>query len=178
MSPVTSINRTEPAADAPGPGSRKQLDLDGLRARLAGQDGKAYWRSLEELAGTDEFRQLVEREFPESASEWEDGVGRRAFLKLMGASLALGGLGGCTIQPEEKIVPWVRAPENMLPGRPLMYATAASISGVGVGVLAETHMGRPTLLEGNADHPSGSGGPIRRCRPPSWVSTIRTAPRP
>ena len=158
MSPVTSINRTEPAAGAPGPGTRKQLDLDGLRARLAGQDGKAYWRSLEELAGTDEFRQLVEREFPESASEWEDGVSRRAFLKLMGASLAFGGLSGCTIQPEEKIVPWVRAPENMLPGRPLMYATAASISGVGVGVLAETHMGRPTLLEGNADHPSSAGG--------------------
>ena len=155
---MTSISRIEPAAGAPAPGSRKKLDLEGLRARLDNQEGKAYWRSLDELAGTEEFRQLLEREFPESASEWEDGVSRRTFLKLMGASLAFGGLTGCTIQPEEKIVPWVRAPENMLPGRPLMYATAASLSGVGVGVLAETHMGRPTLLEGNADHPSGAGG--------------------
>ena len=154
---MTSV-RIEPAAGAPAPGSRKHLDLEGLRERLAGEEGKAYWRSLDELAGTEEFRQLLEREFPESASEWEDGLSRRTFLKLMGASLAFGGLTGCTIQPEEKIVPWVRAPENMLPGRPLMYATAASLSGVGVGVLAETHMGRPTLLEGNADHPSGAGG--------------------
>ena len=154
---MTSVSRIEPA-DGAAPGSRKQLDLEGLRARLAGQEGKAYWRSLDELAGTEEFRQLLEREFPESASEWEDGVSRRTFLKLMGASLAFGGLTGCTVQPEEKIVPWVRAPENMLPGRPLMYATAASLAGVGVGVLAETHMGRPTLLEGNAEHPSGTGG--------------------
>ena len=154
---MTSV-RIEPGAGAPAPGSRKHLDLEGLRERLAGEEGKAYWRSLDELAGTEEFRQLLEREFPESASEWEDGLSRRTFLKLMGASLAFGGLTGCTIQPEEKIVPWVRAPENMLPGRPLMYATAASLSGVGVGVLAETHMGRPTLLEGNADHPSGAGG--------------------
>ncbi len=155
---MTTSTGIQPAVATPGPGSRKQLDLEGLRAQLAGRGGEAYWRSLEELSGTEEFRQLLEREFPENASEWQDGVSRRNFLKLMGASLAFGGLSGCTIQPEEKIVPWVRAPENVLPGRPLMYATAASVSGVGVGVLAETHMGRPTLLEGNGDHPSGAVG--------------------
>ena len=143
------------ASDSAPP--RKQLDLPGLRTRLAGTDGRQYWRSLDELADTEEFRQLLEREFPENASEWADGVSRRSFIKLMGASLAFGGLTGCTVQPEEKIVPWVRAPENVIPGRPVFYATAASVGGVGVGVLAESHMGRPTKLEGNPEHPAALG---------------------
>ena len=82
-----------------------------LRKTLAGRSGQQYWRSLDELADSSEFRQLLEREFPENASEWDDGVSRRNFMKLMGASLAFGGLTACTIQPEEKIVPWVRAPD-------------------------------------------------------------------
>ncbi|MFH1568055.1 MAG: TAT-variant-translocated molybdopterin oxidoreductase [Gemmatimonadota bacterium] len=138
--------------------SRRNLDLGELRARLAAAAGPAYWRSLEEVAATPEFEAMLHREFPEQASEWSEGVPRRSFLRLMGASLALGGLTSCTVQPEEKIVPWVRAPENLVPGRPLFYATAVPVGGIGTGVLVESHQGRPTKIEGNPDHPSSLGG--------------------
>ncbi len=138
--------------------TRKQLDMNDLRARLAEGGGRDYWRSLEELAETEEFEELLHREFPESASEWTDGVSRRNFLRLMGASLAFGGLTNCTIQSEEKIVPWVRAPENLIPGRPLFYATAVPLGGIGTGILVESHMGRPTKIEGNPGHPASLGG--------------------
>ena len=84
-------------------------------------------------------------------------VSRRNFLKLMGASLAFGGLTSCTIQPTEKIVPYVRAPEYIVPGRPLFYATAISVGGIATGILAESHMGRPTKIEGNPEHPASHG---------------------
>ncbi len=137
--------------------SRKRLDLPQLRKTLTGRSGQQYWRSLDELADSTEFRELLHREFPEDASTWSDGFSRRNFLKLMSASLAFGGLTGCTIQPEEKIVPWIRAPENALPGRPLYYATAAAVGGLAVGLLAESHMGRPTKLDGNPEHPASLG---------------------
>ncbi len=133
------------------------LDLEAIRAKLATTHGQAYWRSLEELAQTPEFVSYLHREFPENASEWNDAAGRRNFLKLMGASLALAGLSGCTKLPAEKIVPYVRQPEEIIPGRPLYYATAMPLSGVGSGVLVESHMGRPTKVEGNPEHPSSLG---------------------
>src|ERR687896_1702494 len=80
------------------------------RKRLEGAQGRDYWRSLEELAGTEEFEELLHREFPRHASEWDEGSDRRTFLKLMGASLALAGLTGCSSQPPETIVPYVRNP--------------------------------------------------------------------
>ena len=83
-----------------------------------------YWRSLGELADTPEFRDYLHREFPEQASEWNDPKGRREFLKLMSASLALAGVGACTKQPPEGIVPYVRQPEDIIPGRPLFFASA------------------------------------------------------
>ena len=86
--------------------------------------GREYWRSLDELAETPEFQEFLHREFPQNASEWLDPVGRRGFLKLMGASLALAGVTACTRQPAEKIVPYVRQPEELVPGKPLFYATA------------------------------------------------------
>ena len=86
--------------------------------------GKQYWRSLEELADTDEFQELLHREFPEQATEWSDPVGRRKFLKLMGASFALAGLTACTRQPAEYIAPYVRQPEELVPGKPVFFATA------------------------------------------------------
>src|SRR5574339_661192 len=107
------------------------LDLEAIRAKLATTQGKTYWRSLEELAETPEFVSYLHREFPENASEWTDTNGRRNFLKLMGASLALAGLSGCTKLPAETIVPYVRQPEQIIPGRPLFYATAMPLSGVG-----------------------------------------------
>ncbi|HXE79416.1 MAG TPA: TAT-variant-translocated molybdopterin oxidoreductase [Vicinamibacterales bacterium] len=119
--------------------------------------GRQYWRTLEELADTPEFRELVHREFPRNASEWLDPVGRRNFLKLMGASLALAGATACTRQPDELLVPYVRTPEEVIPGRPLFFATAMTLEGAAVGLLAESHEGRPTKIEGNPDHPASLG---------------------
>ncbi len=138
--------------------TRKQFELSDVRAHLSGQEGQEYWRSLDELAQTDAFTELVQREFPEQADELKDPVTRRNFLKLMGASFALGGLSACTIQPQEKIVPQVRAPEEIVPGKPLFYATAHVEHGIGTGILVESHMGRPTKIEGNPQHPASLGG--------------------
>jgi MoCo/4Fe-4S cofactor protein with predicted Tat translocation signal len=141
--------------------ARKKLDLAAARARLDGARGRDYWRSLDDLAATPEFRDMVEREFPRQAIGWADDEspdeGRRNFLKLMGASLALGGLAACTRQPTEYIVPYVRQPEELIPGRPLFYATAATLNGVANGLLVESHEGRPTKVEGNPEHPATLG---------------------
>jgi molybdopterin-containing oxidoreductase family iron-sulfur binding subunit len=128
-----------------------------IRSRLAGLEGRTYWRSLEELADTPDFRQYVEREFPAQASEFTDPAGRRTFLKLMGASLALAGVSACTRQPDEKIIPYVRQPEEIIPGRPLFFATSMPHGGFAMPLLAENHMGRPTKLEGNPEHPASLG---------------------
>jgi molybdopterin-containing oxidoreductase family iron-sulfur binding subunit len=133
------------------------MDFSAIRSRLAGADGRLYWRSLGELADTPEFREYLHREFPAQASEWNDPKGRRDFLKLMSASLALAGVGACTRQPPENIVPYVRQPEQLVPGRPLFFATAVPVSGVAHPVLVESHMGRPTKIEGNPEHPASLG---------------------
>jgi molybdopterin-containing oxidoreductase family iron-sulfur binding subunit len=138
-------------------GEGRSPDLAALRQDLAGLRGPEFWRSLEELAGSPAFREALQREFPEHASVWVDPVGRREFLKLMGASLALAGLGACTRQPDEKIVPYVRAPEDIVPGKPLFFATAMPLLGFATGVLVESHMGRPTKVEGNPQHPASLG---------------------
>ena len=83
-------------------------------------------------------------------------VSRRQFLQLMGAALAMAG-GACTTAPREKIVPYVRAPKELVPGKPLFYATAAILGGYGEGILVESHLGRPTKVEGNPDHPASLG---------------------
>jgi MoCo/4Fe-4S cofactor protein with predicted Tat translocation signal len=116
--------------------------------------GKEYWRSLEELVDSPVFEEFVQREFPQQAEEWNDPVERRTFLKLMGASLALAGLSGCVIQPPEKIVPYVKQPEEEIPGKGLYFATAFSLGGVATPLLARSNEGRPTKLEGNPDHPN------------------------
>jgi molybdopterin-containing oxidoreductase family iron-sulfur binding subunit len=135
------------------------MDLDELRDRPERAGGPRYWRSLEELAGSPELREQMKREFPALAEEWDDPESRRHFLKLMGASLALAGVGvsGCAFQPAESIVPYVKAPEEVVPGRPLYYATAAPADGLGIGILVESHEGRPTKIEGNPDHPASLG---------------------
>jgi molybdopterin-containing oxidoreductase family iron-sulfur binding subunit len=132
-------------------------DIQALRAKLQGTRGREYWRSLEAVAETPEFKEFLHREFPQNASEWLDPLGRRGFLKLMGASLALAGVSACTRQPDESIVPYVRQPEELVPGKPLFYATAMPFAGSGVGLLVESHEGRPTKIEGNPDHPSSLG---------------------
>src|SRR5829696_1647967 len=135
----------------------KTFDLASIRARLSAVRGRQFWRSFEELAETPEFTGFVQREFPQHASEWLDPVGRRGFLKLMGASLALAGVSACTRQPAEELVPYVRQPEELVPGKPLFYATAMPMNGAGMGILVESHEGRPTKIEGNPDHPSSRG---------------------
>ncbi len=116
-----------------------------------------YWRSLEELAQTDEFRAFVDDEFPNRAIDWNDSASRRRFLTLMGASIALAGSTACTVQPKETIVPYVRQPEEFVPGVPLFYATAMSVAGIATGLLVESHLGRPTKIEGNPQHPASLG---------------------
>ncbi len=139
-------------------------DLVHFRARLAGQSGPQLWRSLEELGNTPEFRACLEREFPVGASEWPEqgtasdgGMGRRQFLTMVGASLALAGFAGCSPRSREKIVPYVDQPEQIIPGRGLLYATAMPLNGYGRGILVETEMGRPIKIEGNPAHPDSLG---------------------
>lgn len=139
------------------PTSKTPLDLPAVRTRLADSSGPQYWRSLEELAGTKEFQEILENEFPRHAPVWIDSLSRRGFLQLMGASLALAGLSACTKQPEELIVPYTKPPESVLPGRPQFYATAVLLGGVATGVLVESHTGRPTKIEGNPQHPGSLG---------------------
>ena len=133
------------------------LDLSAARERLQSRGGATYWRSLEELAETPEFGELLDREFPRFASEWPDGVSRRNFLQLAAASLGLAGLTACTRQPIEKIVPYVRQAEELLPGKPVLFATSMALSGVATGLLIESHNGRPTKVEGNPEHPASLG---------------------
>ncbi len=144
------------------------LTLAAVRAHLAAARGPQFWRSLEELAATPEFEEMLHREFPRQASEWPgsgqgddpesaDGLSRRRFLQLSSASLALAGLTACTRQPLEKIVPYVKQPEELIPGVPLYFASVATLGGYATGVLVESHMGRPTKIEGNPEHPSSLG---------------------
>ena len=144
------------------PGSKDKLDLASVRAEIENAESKVsgpeYWRSLEELAGTSEFQEALHREFPKGASEWVDSVSRRGFLQLMGASLGLAGMTGCVRLPLEPIVPYVRQPEEIIPGRPQFYATAMTLGGYASPLLVESHMGRPTKIEGNDKHPASLGG--------------------
>lgn len=123
-------------------------------------DTRQFWRTLDERAGDPAFREYLHHEFPSLLPEPEsiaDPVARRAFLKLMGASLALAGAAACTRQPPESIVPYVRQPEEIIPGRPLLFATAMTLGGVATGLLVESHEGRPTKIEGNPLHPGSLG---------------------
>ncbi|MEM0982653.1 MAG: TAT-variant-translocated molybdopterin oxidoreductase [Planctomycetota bacterium] len=132
-------------------------ELQTLNGRATGQK---YWRSVEEYAGTLEFKEAVEREFPAGASELLSGD-RRGFLKLMTASLALAGLAtvpGCR-RPDHKILAYSQdEPEHTIPGKPLYFATSMPLPGGGAeGLLVETHGNRPTKIEGNPLHPINKG---------------------
>src|SRR6266566_7749765 len=140
------------------PSKKGKLDLVQVRADIEKKNGPEFWRSLEELAGSSEFQEMMHREFPKGASEWLDAVSRRGFLKLMGASMALAGMTACTRQPFEPIVPYVKQPEETIPGRPLFYATAFTLGGYASPLLVESHMYRPTKIEGNDKHPASLGG--------------------
>ena len=122
--------------------------------------GKRYWRSMEELADTPQFRTWLEREFPAGAAEMElDGVSRRNFLRLMGASMALAGIGlsGCR-RPEAYVVPYTKSVEWLIPGKSVLYTTSMPGPLGGLPLIATTFEGRPTKLEGNPLVPSSNGG--------------------
>jgi MoCo/4Fe-4S cofactor protein with predicted Tat translocation signal len=135
----------------------RKFDLKVLREKLTSQPGRSYWKSLDQLMETEEFQDYLKHEFPAGADTWLDPVGRRRFLQLMGASLAFAGLTNCTMQPEERIVPYVRAPEEVIPGKPQFYASAVPTLGYAQGTLVESHDGRPTKVEGNPKHPASLG---------------------
>jgi MoCo/4Fe-4S cofactor protein with predicted Tat translocation signal len=130
-------------------------DFAAIRRQLGQVRGREYWRSLEELSRTEVFDEFLHQEFPQQAQPLGEGVDRRDFVKLMGASIAMAG--AACYRPAEYIVPYVKSPENVIPGRPLFFATAMPLGGVATGVLVESHMGRPTKIEGNPDHPSSLG---------------------
>jgi molybdopterin-containing oxidoreductase family iron-sulfur binding subunit len=154
MSKKTDLNLNLISASEIQPASP---DVETVRRRLAEAKGPKYWRTLEELADENAFGELLQREFPRQASEWLDPVSRRNFLKLAGASLAMAGLAGCTKQPLEPIVPYVRQPEDLVPGKPMFYATAMPFAGYGIPLLVESHEFRPTKIEGNKEHPASLG---------------------
>ncbi len=145
-----------PNQTAKGP-NRAALTLEEARAKIAGQTGKTYWRSVDELADTPAFRDMVQREFPSQSAEWVDPVSRRGFLKVMGASMALAGLSGCTKQPDEPIYPYVKEPEDLVLGRPVYFATAMPFNTGAIPLLVKSDAYRPIKLDGNPDHPVNRG---------------------
>lgn len=135
-------------------------DMDAIRDRLANTSGPEYWRSLEEVAQTDTFKSYISNEFHMDADSGQalGAVSRRNFLQVMGASLALAGVtAGCARQPDETIHPYVKAPEEFIPGKPTYFASNFVNGGYANGVLVESHMGRPTKIEGLPGHPASLG---------------------
>ena len=140
--------------------SKKQstpMTLVQVREQLKGVKGKRYWKSVDELADTAEFQAAVEREFPHAAQEWVDPVSRRGFMKLMGASLALAGLAGCTKQPDEPIYAYVKQPEDLILGKPMYFATAHPFVTGAVPLLVKSDQFRPIKIDGNPEHPYNQG---------------------
>ena len=131
--------------------------LESVRGKLTGKSGRSYWRSLDELADTPQFNEWLEDEFPNRSTLMQ--INRRDLLKFMGASMALAGLTGCrgVFLPQDKVVPYVKAPEELVPGKALFYATAVNLGAYATGVLVEQREGRPIFIQGNPDHPASLG---------------------
>jgi MoCo/4Fe-4S cofactor protein with predicted Tat translocation signal len=126
---------------------------------------RRYWRSLDELADTPEFKDWLHREFPSGASEMvEDGSSRRHFLKIMSASFALAGvatLGAGCRRPEEHLEPYGKQPENYTYGEAQYFATAMPTRTGAIPLVVKSYEGRPVKIEGNALFPGGNGGTDR-----------------
>src|SRR5579884_4257570 len=140
---------------APAPGAK--MTLAEVRAKLDGKSGRRFWKSLDEISAKPGFRQMLEEEFPRQAGEWVDAVSRRGFLKVMGASLALAGMAGCTKQPDEPIFPYVKQPEDLILGKAMYFASAHPFPTGAVPVLVKSDAFRPIKVEGNPDHPMSKG---------------------
>ncbi|MBV9501056.1 MAG: TAT-variant-translocated molybdopterin oxidoreductase [Acidobacteriaceae bacterium] len=150
---ATGLIPLEALAERP----RKKLDIGAIREKLASGRGPAFWRTLEEAAESEDLKEYIEQEFPGLSGQIPQGVDRRSLLKVMAASLAMAGAAACTKLPKELIVPYVKQPENVIPGIPLFYATAMPTAGYARGLLVESHLNRPTKVEGNPDHPASLG---------------------
>src|ERR1700678_4351162 len=139
--------------------SPAKLTLDEVRAKLEGKTGRRFWKNLDELAETPAFHELMREEFPRQAGagEWVDAVSRRGFLKVMGASLALAGLAGCTKQPDEPIYPYIKQPEDLVLGKAMYFATAYPFPTGAIPVLVKSDAFRPIKVDGNPDHPMSKG---------------------
>jgi MoCo/4Fe-4S cofactor protein with predicted Tat translocation signal len=138
-----------------------KLTLAQVRAKLDGTRGKRFWKNLDELADEPGFHAMLAEEFPRLAgaepNEWVDAVSRRGFMKVMGASFALAGLAGCTKQPDEPIFPYVKAPEDLILGKPMYFATAFPFPTGAIPVLVKSDAFRPIKVDGNPDHPMAKG---------------------
>jgi len=147
---VTEIG---PASTSLPANASAKLTLDQVRAKLSGQKGKRFWQSLDDLADTPAFQAAVAEEFPQHSSELVDPVSRRGFMKLMGASMALAGLTGCTKQPDETIYPYVKQPEDLVLGKPMYFATSYPFPTGSIPLLVKSDAFRPIKIEGNPEHP-------------------------
>lgn len=139
---------------------KEKLNITEIRNRLNSSDEKQQWRSLDELADTKEYQEFLNNEYPHGAANFDEedsGLSRRDFMKLMGAAFMMASLPGCSPQPLEKIVPYVSRPEEIIPGKPVFFATSMEWNGHATGLLVESHMGRPTKIEGNPNHPDSLG---------------------
>ncbi len=134
-----------------------KLTLDEVRARLDGKRGKKYWQSIDDLVDAPGFIEMVKEEFPRQASEMTDGFSRRGFMKVMGASLALAGVTGCTKQPDEEIYPYIKQPEDLVLGKPNFFATAHPFPTGAVPILVKSQEYRPVKIDGNPEHPMSKG---------------------
>src|SRR5258707_7448567 len=136
-----------------------KMTLAEVRAKLDGKTGRRFWKNLDELADTPAFHELMREEFPRQsgAGEWVDSVSRRGFLKVMGASLTLAGLAGCTKQPDEPIFPYVKQPEDLVLGKPMYFATAYPFPTGAIPVLVKSDSFRPIKVDGNPEHPMSKG---------------------
>ena len=138
-----------------------KLTLAEVQAKLQGKTGRRFWKDLDSLAETEQFQELMQEEFPRqsmgASNEWVDAVSRRGFLKVMGASLAMAGLAGCTKQPDEPIFPYVKQPEDLVLGKSMYFATVHPFPTGAIPVLVKSDSFRPIKLEGNPEHPVSKG---------------------
>lgn len=134
-----------------------QATSEELRARLVQATGESDWNRLVACENVGELEKFLRREFPRQATVYDTTIKRRAFLKLLGAGLAMAGLAACSPPQGEKILPYVDKPERIVPGLPLYYTTAMTLGGYGMGLLVRSDMGRPTKVEGNPKHPASLG---------------------
>ncbi len=165
---TTAIGTDETMAEMKAPAAQPvvvtqiapaKLTLAEVRAKLDGRTGRRFWKNLDELAETPAFHELMREEFPRQAGagEWVDSVSRRGFLKVMGASLALAGLAGCTKQPDEPIFPYIKQPEDLVLGKAMYFATAYPFPTGAIPVLVKSDSFRPIKVDGNPEHPMSKG---------------------